>query len=98
MYAEDLMDEPFICCYSDICSPPTSSKRLLANPADIALVVDTDWLERYEHRSRPSARRRRKGDRRRTACVTRVHRGIDAERRYGEYIGVAKFSAQARRR
>ena len=51
MYAEDLMSEPFLCTYSDILFTSDVVKRLLANPADIALSVDTNWLERYQHRS-----------------------------------------------
>ena len=51
MHAEDLMDEPFVCTYSDILFTGDVVKRLLANPADIALSVDTDWLDRYQHRT-----------------------------------------------
>ena len=60
MYAEDLMDEPFICTYSDVLFTADVVKRLLANPADIALSVDTRWLERYQHRSNhpPTTRKR----------------------------------------
>ena len=51
MYAEDLMSEPFLCTYSDVLFTSDVVKRLLANPADIALSVDTNWLDRYQHRS-----------------------------------------------
>ena len=50
-YAEDLMTEPFICCYSDILFTPGVIKSMAASPADIALGVDTQWLTRYESRS-----------------------------------------------
>ena len=49
--AEDLMDEPFICCYSDVLFTPDVIGRLAASPDDMALGVDTAWLERYEHRT-----------------------------------------------
>src|SRR6476646_10856001 len=51
MHAEDLMNEPFFCCYSDILFTGDVVKRLLASRADIALSVDTVWLERYQHRT-----------------------------------------------
>ncbi len=60
MYAEDQMDGPFICCYSDILFTPDVVRRLLASPADIALVVDTAWRDRYTHRTEhPRTTRRR---------------------------------------
>ena len=37
-YAEDLMDEPFVCCYSDILFSPQAIASLLASNDDMALV------------------------------------------------------------
>jgi choline kinase len=58
----------------------------------MALAVDTAWLERYEHRSDHPPDDAEKvtvnG-----AGVTRVDRKILERDAYGEYIGVAKFSA-----
>ncbi len=93
MHAENLMNEPFICCYSDILFTADVVKRLLASPADIALSVDTIWLERYRHRTNHPPDDAEKvmvanGD------VTRVHRGIETRTAYGEYTGIAKFSQQ----
>ena len=51
MYAEDLMNVPFLCTYSDCLFTADVVKRVLATSADIALSVDSDWLKRYEHRS-----------------------------------------------
>ena len=45
------MDEPFICCYSDVLFTPDVVGRLAASPDDMALGVDTAWLERYEQRT-----------------------------------------------
>jgi L-glutamine-phosphate cytidylyltransferase len=92
MHAEDLMDQPFLCAYSDILFTPRVIKQLASSPADIALGVDTEWLRRYEHRSQhPSDDAEkvvvRDGE------VNRVHRNISESEAYGEYIGVAKFSA-----
>ena len=93
MCAEDLMDVPFISTYSDCLFNADVVSRLLANPSDIALSVDTDWLKRYEHRSHHPPDDAEKVT---TAngLVARVHRGIDVDAAYGEFTGVAKFSAQ----
>ncbi len=91
-YAEDLMDQPFICCYSDILFNAAAVENLLASDADISLVVDTAWLIRYEHRTEhPSddAEKVMVND----GIVTRVHRGIEETQAHGEYIGLAMFSS-----
>lgn len=89
--AVDLMDEGFICCYSDVLFTPDIIARLAASRADMALGVDTAWLDRYAHRSDHPPDDAEKvttanGD------VTRVDRKIPEADAYGEYIGVAKFS------
>jgi choline kinase len=90
--AADVMNEGFICCYSDVLFTPDIVARLASSPADMALGVDTAWLDRYEHRSDHPPDDAEKvtvadGD------VTRVDRKILERDAYGEYIGVAKFSA-----
>lgn len=91
MYAEDLMDEPFICLYSDILYRPGVIGDLLGSGGDISLSVDTCWLERYRHRTQHPPDDAEKV----TALnghITRIHRGIDPAEAYGEYTGIAKFS------
>jgi choline kinase len=90
-YAEDLMDAPFICCYSDILFSPAVIAGLKASPADISLGVDTAWLERYEQRTEHPSDDAEKVTVH-NSRVTRVHRQIPEGDAYGEYIGVAKFS------
>jgi len=90
--AEDLMDEPFVCCYSDILFTPGIIEQLVRSAADIALGVDTDWLARYEHRSEHPSDDAEKMTAA-NGAVIRVHRDISEVDAYGEYIGVAKFSA-----
>ncbi len=96
-YAADLMAEGFICCYSDVLFTPDIVARLASSPADMALGVDTAWLERYEHRSDHPPDDAEKvtvaGGR-----VTRVDRKILERDAHGEYIGVAKFSAAGAKR
>jgi L-glutamine-phosphate cytidylyltransferase len=92
LYAEDLMNEPFICAYSDILFTPKVIAGLAASPADIALGADTEWLSRYEHRLQHPSDDAEKVTVK-NGLVTRVHRNITEADAYGEYIGVAKFSA-----
>src|SRR5688572_27227043 len=91
-YAEDLMEEPFMCCYSDILFTPEVARRAIANQDDMALVVDTAWQDRYLERTEhpPDDAEKvlvQQGK------VTRVSRDIATEEAHGEYIGLAKFSA-----
>ena len=92
MHAEDLMDDGFVCCYSDILFTSDVVRRLLRQPSDIALSVDTRWLERYEHRTQHPP-----DDAEKVTVlnghVTRVHRGITPEEAHGEYTGIAKFTS-----
>ena len=97
MYAEDLMSEPFMCTYSDTLFTADVVKRLLANPADIALSVDTNWLDRYEHRTEHPPTDAEKVTVA-NGLVTRIHRSIDPSLAYGEYTGIAKFIRAAPRR
>lgn len=92
MCAEDLMDGPFLCCYSDILFTPRIIEQLRRSPADLRLGVDTEWLTRYENRTDHPPDDAEKvivsnGQ------VQRVHREIPTHEAYGEYIGVAGFSA-----
>src|SRR5215213_4910115 len=91
-HAEDLMDGPFLCSYSDILFTPEVARRALANTDDMALVVDTHWQQRYTDRTEhpPDDAEKVLVE---AGRVTRVHRDIDPGRAHGEYIGVAKFTA-----
>lgn len=89
--AADLMDDGFICCYSDVLFTPDLVARLASAPQDMVLGVDTAWLERYVHRSDhppDDAEKVTVGN----GCVTRVDRKIPEREAYGEYVGVARFS------
>ena len=93
LYAEDLMDGEFICCYSDILFTSNVVKQLAGSEADIALGVDTEWLVRYQERTEHPSDDAEKM----TVAngkITRVHREISEADAYGEFIGVAKFSAE----
>jgi choline kinase len=92
MHAEDLMSEGFLCCYSDILFTSDVVRRLLANSSDIALSVDTRWLERYEHRTQHPPDDAEKITAQ-NGHVTRIHRGIPPRDAHGEFTGIAKFTA-----
>jgi len=93
LYAEDLMDAPFVCCYSDILFTQKIVADVLDSDADISLAVDTEWLTRYETRSEHPS-----DDAEKLIVengrVMRVDRRIPEPEAYGEYIGLAKFSAE----
>ena len=91
MHAEDLMTDGFICCYSDILFTADVVQRVLGHAADIALSVDTRWLDRYAHRTQhppDDAEKVTVKD----GFVTRVHRGIPAREAHGEYTGIGRFT------
>ena len=92
MYAEDLMSKPFVTAYSDILFTADVIKRVLANPADIVLSVDTCWLERYEHRSNHPPDDAEKVTVA-NGLITRVDRRIQPAGAHGEFTGIAKFSS-----
>jgi choline kinase len=91
MHAEDQMADGFVCCYSDILFTTEVVRRVLTHPADIALSVDTRWLERYQHRTQHPPN---DGEKVTVANgqVTRVHRAIPPADAHGEYTGIAKFT------
>lgn len=90
-FAEDLMDEGFICSYSDILYTPRVIERLLESKADVSLVVDTAWSARYQDRTEHPPDDAEKVTVR-NGAITRIHRDIPTHEAHGEYIGVAKFS------
>jgi choline kinase len=91
MYAEDLMEEGFVCCYSDTLFSDQLVRKALEAPGDIVLSVDTNWLDRYQFRSQHPPDDAEKVTAR-NGKVTRIHRGIPVGEAYGEYTGLAKFS------
>lgn len=92
MYARDLMDEPFVATYSDILYTPEIVKGLIRSGDDIALGVDTAWRQHYADRTchPPSDAEKVTA---KAGRVTRIGRDIPPAEAYGEFIGVARFSA-----
>ncbi|MSU23096.1 MAG: phosphocholine cytidylyltransferase family protein [Opitutus sp.] len=92
MHAADQMTDGFVCTYSDVLFTSDVVHRVAQHPADIALSVDTRWLDRYQHRTQhpPTDGEKVTAARGR---VTRVHRDIAPGTAHGEYTGMAKFTA-----
>ena len=97
MYAEDLMDEPFLCTYSDILFTADVVKRLLASPPISRCRWIPDWLDRYRHRSNHPPTDAEKVTVA-NGYVTRVHRDIDAGRRSWRIHRHREIFARAARR
>ena len=93
MYAEDLMDRPFLTADSDILFTGGVVAGLVASPAELALGIDTDWREHYRPRTQHPPHDAEKvitaGGK-----VRRVYRTIPYADATGEFIGVARFSAR----
>lgn len=96
MHAEAHMTGGFVSTYADILYTPAAVERLVACPADIALLVDTDWRARYaprtQHPESDGEKVRVGGGR-----VLEVHRAIPPGEAPAEFTGVAKFTAAGAR-
>jgi choline kinase len=90
------MADGFVSSYADTLYTPEAVQRLVRHPGDIALLVDTDWRERYRPRSQhpesDGEKVRLHGDR-----VTEVSRRIPPGEAPAEFTGVAKFTAAGAR-
>lgn len=91
LHAEDLMDQGFICSYSDILFTPDVITRVLNQPGDVVLSVDTQWLDRYQHRTQHPPDDAEKVTVQ-NGHVTRIHRAIPTNEAHGEYTGIARFT------
>jgi choline kinase len=91
MHAADLMDQEFICCYSDCLFTPALMRGLIETPGDIVVSLDLEWRNRYGERSLhpPEDAEKAIVD---SNIVRKIHRDISSGEAYGEYTGVAKFS------
>jgi L-glutamine-phosphate cytidylyltransferase len=92
MCAAHRMAAGFVSSYADIVYRSAPVAAAVASPHDITIVVDTDWRRRYEGRSQHPPSDAEKVEVR-DGRVVRMHRDIDPDAAYGEFIGVAKFSA-----
>jgi choline kinase len=86
----------FVSTYADIVYRGSTVQKLVASPYDKVLVCDTDWRRRYVDRSlHPESdgeKMRAEGDR-----VVELSRRIPSDLASGEFIGVAKATAEGAR-
>ncbi len=90
-YAESEMDDEFIFTYSDILFSKEVVQKLSDSPHDFSLVIDTDWRERYEGRTKHPT------DEAELALVidgrvTHLSKFFNPDIAYGEFIGLGKIS------
>lgn len=93
-YAKDAFHGGFICSYGDILYTPHIVADLLESTANITVAIDTDWRNRYRYRSQHPTTDAEKVMASGTH-ITRMDRTIPDDQAFGEFIGVAKFSAKA---
>jgi len=90
-YAEKAMGDEFITSYSDILYDKSVVERLLATPGDISLVVDMDWQEYYQGRTKHPI-----GEAENVIItdgkITKIGKHLTGNESQGEFIGMAKFS------
>ena len=91
--AREHLHDGFVSTYADIVYRPSIVKKLVASPHPLVLACDTDWRRRYVDRSQhpetDGEKLRADGDR-----VVELSRRIDSARASGEFIGVAKATAE----
>ena len=91
-YAEDLMDQPFICCYSDCLFTSNLVSAAIKTAGEIVVSVDTGWRERYAGRTEHPTDDAEKITAT-NGVVSRIDREIPEAEAYGEFTGVACFGA-----
>jgi len=93
-YAEKEMKGDFITSYSDILYRKEIVKKLLASKADISIIVDTKWRKVYEGRIEHPVSEAEKVLVEDNRVIKIGKDPISADETYGEFIGLAKFSAK----
>jgi L-glutamine-phosphate cytidylyltransferase len=97
-FAQHEMKDGFIFSYSDIVFAPEHARRLAEAPGPVALVIDRRWRDAYEGRTLhpvSEAELARVDGAGAAAAVTRVgKRLVTEEEAAGEFIGLARFSAE----
>ena len=85
------MDCDFIFLYSDIIFDQKILERLLKDKADICLVVDLDWKERYKKRGLQPAGEVELVEVKNNK-ITKIGKKIASKNIHGEFIGLVMFS------
>ena len=92
-YAEKEMEGDFIISYSDILYDKSVVEKLLRSKKDIFLIVDTDWQEYYQGRTKHPITEAEnviiRGGK-----ILKIGKHLTADESDGEFIGMAKFSGR----
>ena len=94
-FAQPAMDQGFLFSYSDIVFRPEVVHALVASTADYALVVDRRWADAYEGRDQHPISEAELAHVDGGKVLALGKRVVPTEQAYGEFIGLAKFSARA---
>jgi choline kinase len=96
--ARDELDGPVLLTYSDIVFTPAVVRTLLDTPADIGLVIDRDFADIYVGRTEHPLEEAEVSDLDERGLVRRVgKRALPVAEAWGEFIGLAKLSAEGAR-
>ncbi|MFC1942662.1 NTP transferase domain-containing protein [Chloroflexota bacterium] len=96
-YAEDEMDEDFVFSYSDIIYSKEIVQKLITSRADVGLITDVNWVQRYQGRDQHPISE---------AELVKVANGrivkigkeeVSPGEAHGEFIGLAKFTREGAR-
>jgi L-glutamine-phosphate cytidylyltransferase len=96
--ARDELDGPVLLTYSDIIFTPAVARACAAAPDDVALVIDTAFRDVYVGRTEHPLDEGEVADLDAAGRVARVgKRALPAADAFGEFIGLAKLSAEGAR-
>jgi L-glutamine-phosphate cytidylyltransferase len=97
-YARDEMDGPVLITYSDIVFGRDVVAALMDAPGDVSLVIDRDFASIYEGRTDHPLEEAEVADLDDAGAVRRVgKRALPASEAWGEFIGLARLSAEGAR-
>jgi choline kinase len=92
--AEAELEGPFLVTYSDIIYSKAVVKAVVETPGDIALVIDRDFRDVYVGRTDHPLEEAEVSDLDSDGNVKRVgKRALPVDEAWGEFIGLARFSA-----
>jgi len=93
MYAESFMDDEIVISYSDIIYSPEIVAELLKSQADIAIVVDQNWRQKYVGRDSHPESEAEKAKYSPSLKAMKLGKVIPGdETNVGEFIGLLKLS------
>ncbi len=91
-FAEDEINDDFIFSYSDIVYDKIIVEKLIQSDADIALIVDVDWIQKYKGRSQHPISQAELVKTENSRVVKIGKNVVKPVEAHGEFIGLAKFS------